>query len=146
YQPLQLDEIRLIELQRRVDDSKNIICSLITVRLQDAPAYTALSYVWGSEEDAAIVQIDGVDFRVTQNLKDALLHLQMPDQERLMWVDALVINQSDIPERNEQVPRMRDIYASAKSVVIWLGKGNSNLETLLGLIAEVPGIIPDDPA
>lgn len=48
-----------------------------------------------------------------------------------MWVDALVINQTDILERNEQVPRMR--------------KGNSNLETRFGMITEVPGIIPDDP-
>lgn len=146
YHSLQSDEIRLIELQRKKDDSEDVFCSLVTARLQDAPEYTALSYVWGSEENSATVHIDGAYFKVTQNLKDALLHLQLPYQKPLMWVDALVINQSDISERNEQVPRMCDIYASAKHVLVWLGKGNRNLGNLLGLITEVPGIIPEDPA
>jgi len=157
YCPLQGDEIRLIELKRGQLEqdgetaSDNITLSLVTVRLSDAPEYTALSYVWGSEKDSAVIKIDGVDFHVTQNLNDAVLQLRnlmRDDQEQnksplLLWVDAVAINQSDIAERNEQVPRMRDIYASAKHVAIWLGKGDSNLEILLGLITEVPGIVPD---
>jgi hypothetical protein len=143
YQPLQPDEIRLIELQRKVEDNEEVSCSLITVRLEDAPEYTALSYVWGSEEDAATIRVDGIAVKVTQNLRDALATLQMPDQERLMWVDALAINQNDVVERNEQIPRMREIYAAAQFVVIWLGKGDEKLEHLLWMIANVPDITPD---
>jgi hypothetical protein len=37
------------------------------------------------------------------------------------WIDAICINQSDINERNEQVPRMGDIYSMASRVWIWMG-------------------------
>ncbi|KAL8289179.1 hypothetical protein RB600_004561 [Gaeumannomyces tritici] len=37
------------------------------------------------------------------------------------WVDALCINQADLVERAEQVPRMRAIYSLATRTVIWLG-------------------------
>jgi hypothetical protein len=39
-----------------------------------------------------------------------------------MWIDAMCINQRDDQERAEQVGIMRDIYAKAFHVVIWLGK------------------------
>lgn len=37
------------------------------------------------------------------------------------WVDAICINQNDMSERNEQVPRMGDIYSMASRVWIWIG-------------------------
>ncbi|KAI9779440.1 MAG: hypothetical protein M1839_007405 [Geoglossum umbratile] len=39
-----------------------------------------------------------------------------------IWVDAICINQSDDLEKAEQVALMGDIYKSAQSVVIWLGR------------------------
>ncbi|KAK3333556.1 heterokaryon incompatibility protein-domain-containing protein [Cercophora scortea] len=37
------------------------------------------------------------------------------------WIDALCINQRDLRERSAQVARMKDIYASASFLLIWLG-------------------------
>jgi hypothetical protein len=37
------------------------------------------------------------------------------------WIDAVCINQNDMNERNEQVPRMGDIYSMASRVWIWMG-------------------------
>jgi hypothetical protein len=37
-------------------------------------------------------------------------------------VDAICINQEDIPERNHQITLMRDIYESARQTVVWLGE------------------------
>ncbi|KAH6876276.1 heterokaryon incompatibility protein-domain-containing protein [Alternaria rosae] len=37
------------------------------------------------------------------------------------WIDAICINQNDLNERNEQVPRMGDIYSMASRVWIWMG-------------------------
>lgn len=34
------------------------------------------------------------------------------------------VNQKDIPERNEQAPRMGRIYKSAHLVVVWLGEAS----------------------
>jgi hypothetical protein len=38
-----------------------------------------------------------------------------------MWVDAICIDQGDIPERNEQTAKMREIYQNAEGVAVWLG-------------------------
>jgi hypothetical protein len=37
------------------------------------------------------------------------------------WIDAICINQRDDGERNEQVPRMGQLYSSASQVWVWLG-------------------------
>jgi hypothetical protein len=38
-----------------------------------------------------------------------------------LWIDALCIDQKNIPERNTQVAIMRDIYKSSQRIIIWLG-------------------------
>jgi hypothetical protein len=58
---------------------------------------------------------------VTTNLEAALRHLRYEDRGRVLWVDALCINQRDVRERNSQVKKMRSIYTGAKKVVVWLG-------------------------
>ena len=39
-----------------------------------------------------------------------------------VWIDAMCIAQNDVLERNHQVAQMGDIYATARSVYVWLGK------------------------
>lgn len=41
--------------------------------------------------------------------------------QRPIWIDAVCINQNDIPERNAQVTMMARIYRSAQQVKVWLG-------------------------
>lgn len=48
--------------------------------------------------------------------------LRHDSQSRSLWVDAVCINQTDDPEKSEQVKRMGEIYASAKVVLIRMGK------------------------
>lgn len=86
--------------------------------------YIALSYVWGSASPGRQIVVNDQDFVVTPNLYDALLQLRESQRVRQgfkVWVDAICINQHDIAERSQQVARMRDVYASAWQVVIWLG-------------------------
>ena len=65
--------------------------------------------------------VNGRSYLVTANLSNALQHLRRQSQ-RLIWIDALCINQSKYTERNEQVQLMRGIYTKAKGgVVVWLG-------------------------
>lgn len=51
-----------------------------------------------------------------------------------VWVDALCINQNDLFERAEEVPRMRTIYKSARTVVIWLGESKDDSDLAMRLI------------
>lgn len=66
---------------------------------------------------------------VTQNLFVALAHFRQMTRPIELWVDALCINQHDIPERNAQVQLMGAIYRRASAVLMWLGPGadNSNM-------------------
>jgi Heterokaryon incompatibility protein (HET) len=87
-----------------------------------APApYEALSYVWGDQTVPQRIQMNGHHFTVGNNLFLALRHLRLEDSDRLLWIDAICINQSDIPERNWQVTQMNVIYRSAMQVIAWLG-------------------------
>ncbi|KAI6091619.1 heterokaryon incompatibility protein-domain-containing protein, partial [Hypoxylon rubiginosum] len=57
---------------------------------------------------------------ITHNLHRALAHLRHETDSRVLWVDALCINQIDIKEREAQVSQMCDIYGYATQVVVWL--------------------------
>jgi hypothetical protein len=88
--------------------------------------YEALSYVWGSQEDTVVIKIDEQSFRVTRNLYSALVHLRDRSVQRVLWVDAICINQMDSAERSQQVMLMGTLYRSANQVNIWLGPKDGN--------------------
>jgi hypothetical protein len=68
---------------------------------------------------------------MTDNLWRALRNLRHPDNERVLWVNALCINQSHDDERSKQVSLMHAVYTQAFSVEIWLGESFDNIELAL---------------
>jgi Heterokaryon incompatibility protein (HET) len=76
--------------------------------------------------------IDAYLYRVTTSLESALTHLRHLSQARLIWADAIYINQADDMEKTSQVNLMGHIYHSAEQWLIWLGdygsKGFSDSE------------------
>lgn len=105
--------------------------------------YAALSYVWGLPEPAnrRRIFVNGRIMTVTANLEAFIRTLrELPDivgtggADFKLWVDAICINQNDLKERSQQVKRMRDIYARARTIVVWLGKGDEDSHKALGLI------------
>ena len=68
--------------------------------------YAALSYMWGPDVISRTITLNGCIFPVRENLWLALKRLRLKDGERLIWIDALCINQEDIEERNTQVAQM----------------------------------------
>jgi hypothetical protein len=88
--------------------------------------YEALSYAWGEERSPTPVVVKSYGsersfIEVTQNLATALIYLRHKSEARVLWIDALCINQEDIEERSSQVARMTDVYRLAHRVVVWLG-------------------------
>jgi hypothetical protein len=138
YKPLQTKEIRVVKLHPADDLRNDLHCSLETVKLSQKPQYEALSYVWGNQTNPKTIVLDGHDFKVTQNLNDALRHLSHSDSERPLWVDALTINQSDTLERNSQVSQMATIYSSAAKTIVWLGTGDHIVEKLFSFVGGWP--------
>lgn len=106
-----------------------VICSLGCAMLNSAAnegiSYEALSYCWGSIDDTTEITLHGVpkvcpgshgddqedervesfsgSFRITRNLKEALLALRLEHEARRLWVDAICINQMDATEKTHQV-------------------------------------------
>ncbi|KAM0809267.1 putative Heterokaryon incompatibility domain-containing protein [Seiridium cardinale] len=125
YEPLDTAtrQIRLLDL---LPGSGTIQCRLRHTSLAAHEQYEGLSYCWGVPGEKVKIIVNGFDFLVTPNLRTALQYLrnQGTQHTRALWVDALCINQSDIAERNTQVPLMRDIYMSCQCAIVWLGKND----------------------
>ncbi|TGJ78706.1 hypothetical protein E0Z10_g10058 [Xylaria hypoxylon] len=129
YSPIEpvdqkVKKIRLIEIQSYDPNSSqdcDIVCELSTTQLSGEHAkFEALSYTWGSEENLRTIQLDKQEFKVTQNLFKALGTLRLCDKPRILWVDAICIDQSSVSDKNYQVPLMSNIYSRATGVVVWL--------------------------
>ncbi|KAJ4324085.1 hypothetical protein N0V84_004051 [Fusarium piperis] len=117
------DAIRLVELLPGTTKDP-IRCNLrIESRADEQLSYEALSYVWGNPKPDELMDIElgGQQAPVTPNLHCALSYLRLASSSRLLWIDALCINQTNVPERNDQVAKMAAIYQSASSILIFLG-------------------------
>ncbi|ETS77100.1 hypothetical protein PFICI_10974 [Pestalotiopsis fici W106-1] len=114
--------VRLIKLLPGRDNVA-LRCSFMTVDLYDplCPEFEALSYAWGSFDLEKYIRVNGKPFEVSNSLHEALLHLRREREPRMLWIDALSINQNDIEERGSQVLLMGHIYSKASKVVVWLG-------------------------
>jgi hypothetical protein len=113
----------------------DVTCHFSILALNDFEAqYEALSYVWGAAPAERIAYVDGTPISITDNLWQALVVLRYLNRDRILWIDALCINQSDNHERSHQVLQMKQIYSQASSVEIWLGESNEYIEIAFGLI------------
>lgn len=97
-------------------------------------SYEALSYMWGDVQLTETILINNQEVSVRRNLWSALLHIRQRDRPRLLWVDALCINQDDILERNSQVQLMSKIYSCATGVLSFVGTNTKNVKVALGFI------------
>ena len=115
--------IRLCQLAPAASHEEEIRCKLFNTTLDAKDDFEALSYTWGDVADTLPIFIDDKRFYVTRNLAVALRNLRHVDQERVMWIDAISINQRDVLERNQQVQQMKNIFGpgGARRVVVWLG-------------------------
>lgn len=133
---VEAGDIRLVTLHP--DQAGAIVkCSLVQVPLQQVKSYEALSYTWGDPGDTKPIILDGRRFNVTKNLEAALRHLRYEEDDRIIWIDAICINQNDVLERNLQVRRMLKIYSSAERVVVWLGEGTEKSDKAMDFIIRI---------
>lgn len=144
YKPLlqnkERPEIRLVELLS-CDSSGDLHVRIHTTPIDEAPPYLAISYLWGSGEldNYILIQGDGggasgssgnVPLHVTKNLhlglRRILEQVSAPGRDsetlpRLIWADAICINQQDPEEKKIQIPLMSRIFGGAEKTVAWLG-------------------------
>ncbi|QPC73192.1 hypothetical protein HYE68_003944 [Fusarium pseudograminearum] len=127
YQPrLGSDQFRLLEILpgiSNVIEARLRVCNIS----KNAMAYEALSYTWGSGEvtQHAKIRVEANQehhmIGISRNLHSALLGLRRTDSSRVIWADAICINQKNVREKSQQVQMMRTIYGNAYRVIVWLG-------------------------
>jgi hypothetical protein len=146
--------IRLLELFPGCpSDSIRLSISQKRFTKEDYPEYEALSYCWGSEENPITVEIKAsrqcilkgafwhskhisaeselkksswVTLDIGQNFARALVHLRLETKSRILWVDAICINQRNDDEKSREVRKMGDMYRLATCVVVWLGPASAD--------------------
>jgi hypothetical protein len=120
--------------------------------LEETLDFEALSYCWGPTEPQEMLLVEpsqtdnatasltskGVCVRTLPpdseldflpagpSLASALRHLRYSDRTRILWVDAICINQLDVVERQNLVARMGLVYKQASRVIVWLGCESSD--------------------
>jgi hypothetical protein len=148
YTPLQTNrgEFRLLSLQPG-PPSADMELEIYHIKQSSKPKYETLSYVCGAPELTDVVLVRsrpsvkplsqllgylGLDQRneepepittlgITHNLSVALRQIRHLDKPRVLWVDAICINQDDLVERSAEVMEMASIYSNAERVIVWLG-------------------------
>ncbi|KAK5117433.1 hypothetical protein LTR85_008818 [Meristemomyces frigidus] len=89
--------------------------------------YEAISYAWGPPIFAHVIKLNSDTHQaITESLYTALQRLRWTDQARVLWADALCINQGDMAEKATQVALMTAVYKGAKRVLVWLGECGSD--------------------
>jgi hypothetical protein len=58
---------------------------------------------------------------ITESLDAALRTFRYADRERILWADAVAINQQDDEEKSSQVGLMQEVYRKGACTLIWLG-------------------------
>ncbi|KAK3615054.1 hypothetical protein LTR56_026692 [Elasticomyces elasticus] len=120
-------QIRLVHILPG-EFNEQVLCMLETIRVASMPVYDALSYTWGSTSAPRTITLAGnPDFQVTRNLYAALRRSRRSDKVRVMWIDALCINQLDYTERNAQIAMIRRVFGNARRVMVWLGDGGDGM-------------------
>jgi hypothetical protein len=148
YHPLVGDDIRLLEVLPAAEgQAAELRCRLRHVSLFHAEnSYTAVSYCWGDDLQERHISIGEDNVRITANLDNALREIRGHGC-RLLWIDALCVDQQNWHERNAQVLRMAAIYKKAKEVVAWLGAkdpGSHRIMTLLQVISAGQNVTIED--
>jgi len=133
YSPLneKAQQIRLLTLlpgtiSPQKDFQIRIKLHIVELTKENEHEFEAVSYVWGSTDDHLDIWIETESgpqsLKITRNLYDCLMHICYESHPCILWIDAICIDQQNIPERSSQVRRMADIFSWSKRVVVWLGR------------------------
>ena len=136
---LKLPSFRLMRLfpGQPGTDIRCEIFEALLYRADGSPDFEALSYAWGDPTGVHEIIVNGGTMMIARNLYTALQHLHLEYEDRILWVDALCINQNDLREKGHQVQQMGDIYKEASKVLVWLGVGTKGTDYLMDTLRQL---------
>lgn len=146
YTPLPWPSSRIRLLEILPGDDAHVFCrmhmansdSIDSLRIDGKyRTYEALSYTWHGQALTKTIFCDEKLLQVTHSIHDALRALRRSSTSRLLWIDAICINQTDLQERSHQVSIMKQIYSRAALVISWLGKEDEHSATAFQFIEKI---------
>lgn len=132
------EEFRLLVVHAGQDDD------LISGHLQPAsfktkpyPQYETISYCWGDQSSVTPIRLNGRIVSAPASSVAAVKCVRLPEDDRVIWIDALCIDQADLDERAHQVAMMASIYSKSTGNLIYLGEEDKYSERAIGSIHKV---------
>lgn len=132
--------IRVLAIQPGVNNDI-LVASFEILDLNTADSrYEAVSYQWSEGGDQkASTYLGGEKIFINVYLRRILLHLRLKQHVRILWADAICINQADHAERLQQVSIMQRIYSQAFRVIGFVGKDYLHAGTCFSAIEALTG-------
>lgn len=118
------------------ETSTTVKCELSIKSLYESPEYIALSYSWGDQGDTRPILLDGHVTQVTASLEGALKEL-VAREVKVVWVDALCIDQENDYEKVYQLRQMETIFSKASKVIAWLGPAADESDNAMRALASM---------
>ena len=119
---------RLLRLFKGERDDVRCALANFDILSEYRPAYRAVSYTWGNDEEKTAIRIDHKPFPIRTNLEALLRCVRNFEYDCWLWIDAICINQTSDKERNQQVKLMGEIYSNANTVLSWLGPYDKEID------------------
>ncbi|CAJ2501031.1 Uu.00g038840.m01.CDS01 [Anthostomella pinea] len=134
YQPLDtaISGIRLLYLGPG-KGTDPLLCTLkhASLQTQPKPQYQTISYVWGNPNQRGETVIESIAVSVPASSERVLRRLRSSETTLCLWIDAICINQDDLPERGQQVGMMAAIYKNSMGNIVHLGEDDHFMQAAL---------------
>jgi heterokaryon incompatibility protein (HET) len=137
--------IRLLMIDATNGRKSKVFCDIVTVPVDHAPRFDAVSYCWGSDLQRHSIDIGSpprARLQITQSVYNALTHLTPLSGRHYLWIDYISINQGDPEEKAHQIPLMRDVYTKATRVVGVLEGDGGDAALANRALQKISSIVP----
>ncbi|KAF1919413.1 heterokaryon incompatibility, partial [Ampelomyces quisqualis] len=81
-----------------------------------------ISCCWSTPRSSSVIILDDRLVHVPKSPVAALRRMQLSDQPRILWIDAICINQPSESKKSERMAFMATIYISATRNLVHLGE------------------------
>jgi hypothetical protein len=113
-------QLRLINLLPINDDSSELRAKIEVVGSIMEKSYGVVTYMWNPTKQPAILRIDGMPYDIPAGLAHVLRRLRSNvKSDKILWIDAVSIDQRQQDEKSVMVGRMPDIFRCATSHAIF---------------------------
>ena len=115
-------------------------------RPRPSTPYEAISYTWDETSQRATMVLDGFPVLTPASAVEVLKAFRTATMTRVVWIDAVSINQQDLDERASQVAMMGDIYEASSQTIAWLGNEDEYTAAAIELTSEISQRIKEIPS